>query len=260
MTLQSDVVSSCPDLHGQRVNPILVWVDELDPPKAFKERLRFPGHFYRFRKLLDALSFIRNLSDAKAILCIPVREANYEGVLETLKNVCLLNEVDYPARIEVFLLLRDDPPDDLINKFRSLGAEVRWRLDPEDAAKCIDYLRRRLAISFERKVILELTYPDPNDLRLVLHGSCGRIDYRIGDRLKRTVEVLEEHPNGISTKRLAEELGVSIKTPKKYMGELRNEHNRIKTDVGETIPGDKVFVSELLPGGWWHKLVAKIVK
>lgn len=261
MKFQSELSGYCPNLVEPPADPVVVWVHEIHPPKTLRDRLWSSCNISHFRKPSEALSFIREFSEIKGILVIPVIKDNQSVVLEMLKDVCLLNEVEDPARIEVFLPLMDELPHDLMEKFRSLGAEIRWGLEAEDAARCINYLRWHLLRAPERKVTLELTYPDPDNLRLVLCGPRGRADYQIGERLKRTIETLDEYgKEGVNTRQFADELRVSIKTPKKYMKELRNEHDRIRLSVGETIPGNKVFISELLPGGWRFRLAAKIEK
>jgi len=250
----------CANFDSQLIDPTLVWIDETEPPKAIKDRLWRGCRYSRYKSPSDALSFLRSRPDIKAIVSLAVRTDDCYGVLGYLRDLFLLNEVEDAVRIEVLLRLIGNVPHGLITKFRSLGAEIRWALDPKDTAECLEYLRHRLLYSSERNVRLELTYPDPSEPRIVLCGPRGRAEYQIGDRLKRTVEVLEEHRKGIGTKQFAEELGVNLKTPKKYMRELRGEHDRIRLTVGETTPGERVFVSKRLPGGWVYKLAAEINK
>jgi hypothetical protein len=258
VSFQSNCVDVCLNPSEQPVDPILIWVDEVDPPKAVKDHLWRGCRCCRFRKLLDAISFMRNLDNDKAILIITVRAEICRAILETLKDVALLNEAEQYPRIETLLVLNGDVTDDDIDQFRSMGAEVRFRLDPEDVEKCLQYLRRRL-MRPERQAILELVYIDAEEIEVYLRGPRGRVEFEIGHRLIRTIEILAEH-RVIDTQLFANELGVSVKTPKKYMEELRNEYDRVRVAVGETIPAKKVFVSQRLPGGWVHRLKAKIVK
>lgn len=263
MNIQSNCLGSHLDFSEQPTDPALIWVDDVDPPKALKDRLWQGCRCRRFRRLPDAISYMRNHDDDKAVLVVTVTMENCGAVLEALKDVCLLNEAEQYPRIESLLLLNGDISDGHVDQFRSMGAEVRFRFDWKDfdwkdAKKCLQYLSRRL-VRTERQAVLELVYIDADELKLYLRGSRGRGEFEIGDRLKRTIEVLAEH-RVICTRLFANELGVSIKTPKKYMDELRDEFDRVRATVGETIPGKEVFVSELLPGGWVYRLEAKVVK
>src|SRR5215470_6564420 len=127
--LKEGVVASewdCENLSGQAIDPVLLWVDAIEPPKEVREHFWLGRRYFRYKTPSEALWFLRSRPDTKAITSMGVRAADCHAVLGYVRDLFRLNEVEDAARIEVLLRLIGDVPHGVITKFRSLGAEVRW--------------------------------------------------------------------------------------------------------------------------------------
>jgi DNA-binding NarL/FixJ family response regulator len=137
-------------------------------------------------------------------------------------------------------------------------------------ARCILHSDDEAAYEEVRQMMTDLRYCKSWPTLLLHHGLLGTVSilagparalhWNPGPRLLPLLVLLaRSRQRGFSTGELANALAISVHSVKIYIQRLRQDFDRIRTELGIQMPGKDVVWTERRPGGFVHGLCANII-
>ena len=199
-------------------------------------------------------------SVGKVIVAVTTGRDHDGDVVNLAKRIVRLNATRYLHVELVVELAARTPALPFVDTLESLGTRVLWQSTLETREAQIRFLAWRFQKAPSTKVpCFYLHYPDCNTLEVFLLGRRQRTPLIYGEQLGVLFEMMALGRRWVTSREIAEELGISRSSTKVYLDRLRGEYDSKRDQAGVNIPGECVFCSERRNGVWMHRLRGQII-